>query len=410
MLNLLPLQTYLGILAVSLGGSQKAMHSLRSGLLPLNPSLQKEGTALQEKLMQVPINVLEKELQKQVLEKLSGYFASIPAFCLELYKYQRNICTTAPVIWQEGSSCLYEYEEKGEGRREKGKMAPSPILIIPSLINRHYILDLEENNSFVQYLADNGINTYLAAWGEPYGNELGFSLDNYITRINDMIDTVYERTGRKMILAGYCMGGLLSLAAAMGKADRLQAIAFLATPWDFHSGDFLRFILDKRSLIKIQDFMGNYNKVPASFVQSLFYYLHAHLIDHKFKTFPFTNSIANSNGDFMAIENWVNDGISMTNAVAKECFIGWVNNNNVAELKWKIHGSNVNPEKLAYLPAFFAIPKKDSIVPFSCAYGLTGYFKDCQTIEPNAGHIGMIAGKAAKTQTWEPFLSWLSRF
>src|SRR4051812_48418667 len=154
MLNPLPLQIYLGILATSLSSSQKAMQSLKEELPGLNPALSVEWKQLQKKLLQKNPVELEKELQKQITEKLSGYLTSLPLFFADMNKYQRPL-EKIPVIWREGSSCLYEYKGKGKNS--------SPILIIPSLINRHYILDLEEGSSFVKYLAGNGIDTYLAS-------------------------------------------------------------------------------------------------------------------------------------------------------------------------------------------------------------------------------------------------------
>jgi polyhydroxyalkanoate synthase len=314
-----------------------------------------------------------------------------------------------PAAWQEGSSFLYDYSRPDETCTPPNADQSASLLIIPSLINRHYILDLEEGNSFVKYLAGKGVATYLASWGEPLENELHFSIDSYVVRIGKMIDRIYNRTGQKVILTGYCMGGLLSLAAANLMPDKIKAIAFLATPWDFHSGDFPRLKIKKKQLTRVQKILGSYKKVPASFIQAMFYYMHAHLIGRKFEIYPLINTQTHFRQDFLAVENWVNDGISMTSAVARECFIGWVNNNNVANLKWKINGRHISPKFISHLPTFFAIPQKDSIVPPSCASPLVDYFQNRTIIKPGAGHVGMVVGTLAKSQTWEPFLAWIRK-
>ena len=41
--------------------------------------------------------------------------------------------------------------------------------------------------------------------------------------------------GGPVVLAGYCMGGLLTLAAALRRPDLVRGLALLATPWDFHA-------------------------------------------------------------------------------------------------------------------------------------------------------------------------------
>lgn len=395
MLSLLPLQIYLGILTKSLACSQQAMLALREGLLELNPYLQNEGKEIRKKLQSLSLEELEEELQKQVAEKLFGCLTNIPNFYLELLNFRRK-AEDAPVVWTEGSSCLYNHAYEN---------AQQPILFIPSLINRHYILDLEENNSFVKFLANKGMDVYLASWNEPTEAELGFKLRDYIARITKTIDIIYARTGKKIILAGYCMGGLLALASAMEKASQLKSLAFFATPWNFHEKNFVRFLLTEKNLQLTQTIIDNYKKIPAAFIQSIFYYLHSDLVGQKFEIHPLLTDYKDI---FFAVENWANDGISMPCNVAKECFIGWVNNNNVAKLRWENNGKIINPANIAHLPAFFSIPKKDRIVPPPCALPLSSFFNNSKIIEPNAGHIGMIVGNSAKKQTWEPFWNWIN--
>lgn len=400
MLNLLPLQTYLGILAMSLSGSQEAMKSLRSGLLDLNPELEQEGLRLQKKLRQRKIPELEKELQKQINEKIAACIEAIPLFCRELELRQNWVAKEAS-IWRDGSTELYEYRAIGKSGKNQ------PILIIPSLINRHYILDLEEGNSFVQYIAGQGFDAYIASWGEPPKEELDFSLQDYIGRICSIIDLLYKRTGKKIVLAGYCMGGLLALAAAQMRPEKIKSLAFMATPWDFHEKNFPRFILNEFQTKAVGRIIDASDKIPAVLVQSLFYYMHSNLVGQKFEMRPLLNNKNHSRSGFLAVENWANDGISMTRLVAKECFLGWVQDNNVARFKWKINGKIVSPKKLVQLPAFFAIPKKDSVVPQGSTIPLTKFFENTTIISPNVGHVGMVVGNSAQSQTWEPFVEWL---
>jgi len=41
------------------------------------------------------------------------------------------------------------------------------VLVIPSLINRHYILDLLSERSFVRFLRAAGLRPLVIDWGEP---------------------------------------------------------------------------------------------------------------------------------------------------------------------------------------------------------------------------------------------------
>ena len=82
-------------------------------------------------------------------------------FITGLEAYRRHPCRRAAgegrSVWQEGTTRLLDYGEHG------GK----PVLVIPSLINRHYILDLLPERSFVRFLRGAGLRPLVVDWGEP---------------------------------------------------------------------------------------------------------------------------------------------------------------------------------------------------------------------------------------------------
>ncbi|MEM6404776.1 MAG: class III poly(R)-hydroxyalkanoic acid synthase subunit PhaC, partial [Cyanobacteria bacterium P01_D01_bin.116] len=66
-----------------------------------------------------------------------------------------------------------------------------PILIIYALVNRPYIVDLQENNSFVYNLLKLGLDVYLIDWGYPTRADRWLTLDDYINGyINNCVDVV----------------------------------------------------------------------------------------------------------------------------------------------------------------------------------------------------------------------------
>jgi hypothetical protein len=106
-----------------------------------------------------------------------------------------------PVIWEEQESRLLDY----------GGAGPA-VLFIPSLINRAYILDLMEGGSALRWLSGEGLHPYLLDWGWPGEVERHFTLTDYIA---GRLERALAMIPGPVILAGYCMGGLLALAAAL---------------------------------------------------------------------------------------------------------------------------------------------------------------------------------------------------
>ena len=75
--------------------------------------------------------------------------------------------------WSAGATLLHDYGHGGDG-------AAIPILLVPSLINRAYILDLSARRSFARWLSANGFRLFVDRRA-PGAVERGFTLADYVT-------------------------------------------------------------------------------------------------------------------------------------------------------------------------------------------------------------------------------------
>ena len=122
-----------------------------------------------------------------------------------------------PAIWTEGESRLLDY----------GAAAAPAVLFVPSLVNRAQVLDLMRGRSLMRFLAAEGIRPLLLDWGWPGQAERHFTLTDYIA---GRLERALLALPGPVVLVGYCMGGLLALAAALRRPDRVRALGLLATP------------------------------------------------------------------------------------------------------------------------------------------------------------------------------------
>ncbi len=112
----------------------------------------------------------------------------------------------------------------------------TPVLVVPSLINRFYILDLNAERSLLRYLAAEGLRPLVVDWDKPGAVERSFRLTDYIAgRLEAALEAAITLTGQRATVVGYCMGGLLALALAQRRMRDVAALVLLATPWDFHA-------------------------------------------------------------------------------------------------------------------------------------------------------------------------------
>src|SRR5277367_107364 len=112
------------------------------------------------------------------------------------HSWQRELIDP-PTIWEEGSTRLLDY----------GPADGVPLFVVPSLVNRAYVLDLMLGHSMLRYMADQGVRPLLLDWGFPGEIERGFSLSDYIAgRLERALAFAASRAGGALALCGYCMG------------------------------------------------------------------------------------------------------------------------------------------------------------------------------------------------------------
>ena len=211
-----------------------------------------------------------------------------------------------------------------------------------------------------------------------------------------------------VVLVGYCMGGLLALAAALRRPDHVRALALLATPWDFHStaeeaarGKTLAALLPG-----LETVMQPSQTLPVDVVQTLFTGIDPFAIAQKFRAFARLDPTSARAENFVALEDWLNDGVPLPIAVAREALGGWYGANTPARLAWRVAGAVMDPAALR-MPAFVAVPARDRIVPPASALALAARLPHARVHRAAAGHIGMTAGSNAEDALWHSLLGWL---
>src|SRR5262245_26723309 len=116
--------------------------------------------------------------------------------------------TPRQILYREGSAKLYRFAD------QRSTAAPAhapPILLVPSLINRWYVLDLFPGSSLVEALVGIGLDTFCLDWGVPGDEDRFLDWDAVVSRLSRAVRMVQRKTGAARIaLVGYCMGGTLA--------------------------------------------------------------------------------------------------------------------------------------------------------------------------------------------------------
>ncbi|MDQ3296783.1 MAG: alpha/beta fold hydrolase, partial [Myxococcota bacterium] len=141
----------------------------------------------------------------------------------------------------EGGARLYHFR----GAASVTRPIAQPILLVPSLINRWYVLDLRPGASLVEALVGAGFDVWLLDWGVPEAEDRYLDWDAVLRRLGRAARRVLREIGQPRLgVLGYCMGGTLATIFATQHPDLLTALVTLAAPIDFARGGMLRRMVD----------------------------------------------------------------------------------------------------------------------------------------------------------------------
>ncbi len=347
-----------------------------------------------------PIKAITKNIEKmqRILDALKTW---------QQHPYQRQNFY-APVVWQSGNSRLFDY-----GGFTSAKNPPA-VLVIPSLVNKPYILDLSPENSLMRGLAAAGLRPFLLDWGEPSVAESAFDLNAYVTeRAIPALNKIDAITDASIGVLGYCMGGTLAATLPL-LSNKISALSTIGTPWDFSEPSENRLLLHQLGSVDngqflsttIQKLSNVFGGLPFEFLQYLFAAIDPNQFAAKFLRFSQMDAMSPEAKQFVIIEDWLNDGLALTGPAADDLLVKWHIQNQIINGDWTINDTVIGAEKIT-VPGLFICGKTDSISPSKSALALPNRVKNATVIQPNTGHVGMIVGSKSHTDVVLPIAQFM---
>lgn len=312
--------------------------------------------------------------------------------------------TTRDVIYTEGSAKLYRFREADEQERPTGKAA---VLLVPSLINRWYVLDLREGASLVQACLDAGLDTYCLDWGEPGDEDRYLSWEDVLHRLGRALRrTKRESQAQSVGLLGYCMGGTLASIFTALNPKAADGLINLAGPIDFDHAGALGTMTDER-WFDVEAIAEAGNVSPEQ-MQSGFVALRptnqiskwVTLVDRVFQPEFLTA--------FRALDTWANDNVPFPAAAYKTYIEDLYQKNLLVAGKHYVGGRRVDLGAIE-IPVMTIAAARDHICPEPAARGL--HEKVSSTINEMivvaGGHVGAVVGSRASRELYPKITEFL---
>lgn len=141
-------------------------------------------------------------------------------------------------------------------------VAVRPLVIVPPCINKYYILDLTEQNSFVRHAVSHGHTVFMLSWRNITEAEGGWGWDDYL-RLGpiEALRVASEISGVGQVNAlGFCVGGtILAAALAVLRArgeDPAASLTLLASMLDFSDTGEIGLFVDEASVAAREALIG----------------------------------------------------------------------------------------------------------------------------------------------------------
>jgi polyhydroxyalkanoate synthase len=148
--------------------------------------------------------------------------------------------------------------------------------------------------------------------------------------------------------------------------------------------------------------------VPVAFFQMLFALVNPMQAALKFQKLARMDPAGAAASHFVALEDWLSDGVPMPLLAAKDLLIGWQVRNDTAAGRWRFLGGDVDIRKVA-VPALIFSGQNDSIAPPEISGALGRLIPDARILRPRTGHVVMVVGSAARGTVLRPIAEFLSR-
>lgn len=308
-----------------------------------------------------------------------------------------NIATTkGSVVFENEMFQLIQYTPTTE------ETFARPTMIIPPMINKFYILDLQEHNSYVKYCVDQGQTTFLVSWTNPSEEQGHISWDDYIEKgVLEATRVVKEISEQDKINAvAWCVGGTLLTTALGVMAERkdtsIASATFFTTLMDFSDPGDIGVFIDEQQVKQLEEKVENQGFLSGRELATSFNMLRANDL---IWSYVVNNYLKGQTPPPFDILYWNGDS---TNLPA-EMYTFYINNMYIENNLMKKGGVTLCGEQLdltkVKIPCYFLSAIEDHIAPWKGTFKGTDVFKGKNEFVLGAsGHVAGVINPASKNR------------
>lgn len=297
-----------------------------------------------------------------------------------------NLATTpGKVVYQNELMQLIQYSPTTK------KVAKRPLLIVPPWINKFYILDLSEKNSFLRWLVSQGQTVFVVSWRNPGPKQKNKGWDDYMA-LGPLaaIEAVKDATGEEQMNAiGYCIGGTL-LGSTMAwlekkKLNPIVSTTYLTTLLDFSDPGGIGVFITDHSIRGIERAMNRKGYLDGRAMAFTFNLLRENDLFWSYWTNNYLKGLKPAAFDLLY---WNTDGTNLPARMHSYYLREMYLHNRLSQPDaLTMAGETINLSEIQ-VPSFFLSARQDHIAKWKTTYeGSKAYGGDVKFVLSGSGHI-----------------------
>lgn len=316
--------------------------------------------------------------------------------------------TPKELFYSEDKMQVFHYKPLAE------KVAKVPTLIIYALVNRQYMMDIQQDRSVIKNLLELGLDLYIIDWGYPTAQDKYVTLDDYIdVYIENTVNEILKSTGaEKLNIIGVCQGGTFSAMYTALNPNKVKNLVTMVTPIDFEAGKTSSkdgFLFKWSKDMNVDNLVNAYGVIPGEFLNGGFDLLRPfQLMLNKYVGIIDNLDSPEVAANFIRMEKWILDSPNQSGEAFRRFIKEMYQENRLIKGTLEIGGKLVDLKKIT-MPILTICGDQDNIVPPEATKPFNDYVdsKDKELVSYPVGHIGMYVSSKSHHVIAPKIAEWL---
>ncbi|HTX11216.1 MAG TPA: alpha/beta fold hydrolase [Solirubrobacteraceae bacterium] len=321
--------------------------------------------------------------------------------------------TPREVVWTHRQTTLYRY-------RSSDRRYRVPLLLVFALINRPEIFDLRPGSSLVEFLIEEGFDVFLVDWGYPDEEDAEMGLDDFVCDELEWAvrETLRAAGAQQLTLMGWCIGA--TLCAMYCGLDRgigsrppgrapIKNLVELTMPIDGRASNYAKWVGDDDfDVDTVAELWGSVPGGAIDFANKMLKPVTNFWTTYRRLWENVQEGTARREA-YQTMAKWVADNPPFPGRAWAEWIHLMYRDASLLRGRVRLRGRRVDLRRIDQ-SVLVITAGADHIAPLP---GTMPFFekiasRDVEHLARPGGHIGLVAGSAARKELWPEIAQWLA--